>query len=242
MRVKKELIYTFPAAHQATLAEVGGKGLSLIEGSRVGFPVPPGFILSVDFFEPWIHELKSTKAWSHFLHGSDAELLELCTSLKRVASGLAFTEEQDRALKEAMRDDDRKGLFAVRSSSPDEDLEGTSFAGGYETVLGAAWRNIRAAVTQAFASCLDYRVVVYKRQTGFAIDDPRIAVIVQRQIASDVAGVGFSLDPVVNDYDEAVFTANWGLGETVVQGIATPDTFTVDKVTLVIKRRILGAK
>jgi hypothetical protein len=44
MRVKKELIYTFPAAHQATLAEVGGKGLSLIEGSRVGFPVPPGFI------------------------------------------------------------------------------------------------------------------------------------------------------------------------------------------------------
>jgi phosphoenolpyruvate synthase/pyruvate phosphate dikinase len=107
--------------------------------------------------------LKSTKEWSHFLDGSDAQLPELCTSLKRVASGLAFTEEQDRALKEAMRDDDRKGLFAVRSSSPDEDLEGTSFAGGYETVLGAAWGNILAAVTQAFASCLDYRVVVYKR-------------------------------------------------------------------------------
>jgi len=113
MRVKKELIYTFPASHEATLAEVGGKGLSLIEGSRVGFPVPPGFILSVDFFEPWIHELKSTKEWSHFLDGSDAELPELCTSLKRVASGLAFTEEQDRALKEAVRDDDRKGLFAA---------------------------------------------------------------------------------------------------------------------------------
>jgi hypothetical protein len=46
MRVKKDLIYTFPASHEATLAEVGGKGLSLIEGSRVGFPVPPGFILS----------------------------------------------------------------------------------------------------------------------------------------------------------------------------------------------------
>jgi hypothetical protein len=84
------------------------------KGAGLGFRCRPA--LFVDFFEPWIHELKSTKAWSHFLHGSDAELLELCTSLKRVASGLAFTEEQDRALKEAMRDDDRKSLFAVRSS------------------------------------------------------------------------------------------------------------------------------
>lgn len=237
-----KLVYAFPSSREVAISEVGGKGLSLIEGSRAGFPVPPGFILSVDFFESWIHELKSTKEWSHFLDGSDSELPELCAALKRLASGLAFTAEQDRALDEALRAADQGSLFAVRSSSPYEDLEGTSFAGGYETILGVTAENIPAAIAQAFASCLDYRVVVYKRENGFAADDPRIAVIVERQIASDVAGVGFSLDPVVNDYDEAVFTANWGLGETVVQGVATPDTFTVDKVKLKIERRILGAK
>jgi hypothetical protein len=69
------------------------------------------------------------------------------------------------------------------------------------------------------------------RAHGFDATDPKIAVIVQEQIASEISGVGFSLNPVTNNYDEAVFNANWGLGETVVSGVVTPDSFTVDKLT-----------
>ena len=130
----------------------------------------------------------------------------------------------------------------MRSSSPDEDLENASFAGGYVTVLGVSLDEIEDAVRECFISCLDERVVLYKAQQGIDVHDPRIAVLVQRQIESDVSGVGFSLNPVTNDYDEAVIDANFGLGETVVSGEVTPDHFVVDKPGRNILERHLGSK
>jgi phosphohistidine swiveling domain-containing protein len=155
---------------------------------------------------------------------------------------LAFTKEQKHDLAAALEKFPPDTLFAIRSSSPEEDLEGSSFAGGYETVLGVTHTAIHDAIRKAFASCLDYRVAVYKKENGFKITDPKIAVIVQEQIASEIAGVGFSLNPVTNNYDEAVFNANWGLGETVVSGTATPDTFIVNKDSLEIKSVEVGGK
>jgi len=74
------------------------------------------------------------------------------------------------------------------------------------------------------------------------MDDPKIAVIVQVQIPSDTAGVAFSLNPVNNCYDEAVINANFGLGETVVSGSVSPDTFIVDKVSGKILEKKAGRK
>ena len=67
---------------------------------------------------------------------------------------------------------------------------------------------------------------------------PRIAVVVQQQIDGEVAGVGFSLNPLANDYDEAVIDANWGLGESVVAGLVSPDHFIVDKVSRQVGRSL----
>jgi phosphohistidine swiveling domain-containing protein len=235
-------IVIFPGTSSATLAEVGGKGLSLMQGSQAGLPVPPGFILPVSFFRSWFQHLQATKAWSEFLQPHTYDLEQACQALKQHALRLALTKQQEQELSEALQKYDKETLFAVRSSSPEEDLEGASFAGGYETILGVTTQTIEHAIKQAFASCLDYRVTVYKQEHGFAMTDPKIAVIVQEQIPSDIAGVGFSLNPVTNNFDEAVFTANWGLGETVVQGIATPDTYTVDKIAMHITHKQLGTK
>jgi pyruvate,water dikinase len=133
-------------------------------------------------------------------------------------------------------------MFAVRSSSPDEDLAGASFAGGYETFLGVTRETLLEAVQGAFASAFDERVFVYKQQQGFAVEQPRIAVVVQLQVASDIAGVGFTLNPINNDYDEAVIDANWGLGESVVSGMVTSDNFVVNKVSKTIIEKTLGSK
>jgi phosphohistidine swiveling domain-containing protein len=235
-------VFAFPSPDAATLEQVGGKGLSLMISSKEGLPVPPGFILSVAFFTPWFSQLKATQAWTNFLKAEKDALEKACNVLKHNALQYTFTKEQKQELAENLQQYDHEVLFAVRSSSPEEDLEGASFAGGYETILGVTTKNIEAAIKKAFISCLDYRVAVYKRENGFDVTDPKIAIIVQEQIASDVAGVGFSLNPVTNNYDEAIFNANWGLGETVVAGIATPDTFTVDKVLLKIKDKTLGTK
>ncbi len=239
---EQTVIYSFPGADSPPLAEVGGKGLSLMLGSRAGLPVPPGFILSVDFFSPWLQELAATPAWVSFIKATDAELEKACTALKQTALRFSFTARQDQELKQAWGKYSPQALFAVRSSSPEEDLEGASFAGGYETVLGVSTPNLTGAIQRAFASCLDYRVVMYKRQNGLNITNPKIAVIIQEQIASEIAGVGFSLDPVTNNFDDAVFTANWGLGETVVAGTISPDVYIVNKVLFQIKNRTLGKK
>jgi pyruvate,water dikinase len=211
-------------------------------GSREGFPVPPGFILSVIFFTEWMTQLKASGAWTAFLKAEKDDLEKACDVLKAEALRFAFTDGQQQALSENLSSHSSEYLFAVRSSSPEEDLEGSSFAGGYETVLGVTVAKIEEAIKKAFVSCLDYRVAVYKQANGFDVADPKIAVIVQQQIASDVAGVGFSLNPVTNNYDEAVINANWGLGETVVAGTATPDTFVIDKISLKIKNKVRGEK
>ncbi len=249
--MKTALIYAFPGSHAVDFAEVGGKGLSLMQGSKAKLPVPPGFILTVKFFDPWMKHLHRTALWKSFLKADETELPKICAELKKDAGKLVFTEGQkklvDAALKKFWRDEKHHvagptALFAVRSSSPEEDMEGSSFAGGYETVLGVPPGQLEAAVRKAFISCLDYRVFVYKKENGFEAHDPKIAVVVQRQIASETAGVAFSLNPVTNNFDEAVINANFGLGETVVSGVMTPDTYTVDEVTLKISGRLIGSK
>jgi len=80
----------------------------------------------------------------------------------------------------------------------------------------------------------DVRVMAYKAQNGMPLEGSRISVIVQRQIASDVSGVGFSLNPLNNCYDEVVIDASFGLGEAIVSGIVTPDHYVVEKVTMEI--------
>ncbi len=235
-------IYRFPGSSAAQLREVGGKALSLIKMSNAGLPVPPGFVLAVWFFEPWIDILEASEEWSAFRRASDHELKACCDRLKERASNLSFDAGQAECVLRAMRYFAKGTLFAVRSSSPQEDLQGSSFAGGYETVLGVTRKMMEEAVRRAFVSCFDYRVAIYKKEHGLDFREPRIAVVVQAQIASDVAGVGFSLNPVTNSYDDLVINSNWGLGETVVAGMATPDTFIVDKVTMTLVSRAIGGK
>ena len=133
-------------------------------------------------------------------------------------------------------------IFAVRSSSPEEDLEGASFAGGYETILGVPVAGIEEALHHSFASCFDERVFLYKVEHGFPTHEPRIAIIVQQQVNAESAGVAFSLNPINNCFDEVVINANFGLGESAVAWQVTPDTFIVDKVNHAILETKIGSK
>ncbi len=135
--------------------------------------------------------------------------IENCNTVKELAENLTFTSEQKDLFDKAMNKLKGK-TFAVRSSSPEEDLEGTSFAGMYETYLGTKRDQLTQTIAKAFASCFDFRVMEYKKQNGMDLEGTSIAVVIQRQIASDVSGVGFSLNPLNNCYDEVVINASFG--------------------------------
>jgi pyruvate,water dikinase len=239
------LAHSFSTDKTPELAQVGGKAMSLIFMTQHGLPVPPGFVLTVAFFEPWLEHIKQTPEWAQALSGSPQDLKQNTTVVKALCHSLELDDTRRKALAEALetlKTDGQTLLVAVRSSSPEEDLEELSFAGGYETTLGVTEETLQEALRRSFASCFDERVFRYKEEHRIPVDQPRIAVIVQRQIAADTAGVAFSLNPINNCYDEAVINANFGLGESVVSGMVSPDSFTVDKVSRTILERKTGKK
>jgi len=224
------------------LSEVGGKAASLIRLRQGGFKVPDGVVLTTAFFAPWIQQIEASETWGTVLatiHQSRARLPNLeqrerleraCEKVKRFAAGLSFDAAQRTVLDE-LRTELDEGTFAIRSSSPEEDLAGASFAGLYETVLNVPPDGIDDAVRTCFQSCLDARVLLYKREMDFDNLSPAIAVVIQRQLESAISGVVFSLNPLTNDFDEALINASWGLGEALVSGKITPDTVVVNKVS-----------
>jgi pyruvate,water dikinase len=236
--------YTFKDSTLPAVELAGGKGLSLIYSNKKGFNVPSAVVLSTEFFQLWMDLLKSTSEWKAFAQDKDDGMVAAAKAVKHSSQTLAFTEDQQQTLVEVRQHLQAEGitLMAVRSSSPEEDLEGASFAGIYETVLGVTDDDLEAAIKTCFASALDERVVAYKQKSSFNHLDPKIAVIIQKQIASEVSGVAFSLNPLSNSYDQCVINANFGLGETVVDGTITPDHAIVDKVTNTILEKTPGKK
>jgi len=232
------MIYSFNEKYVPKLNEVGGKAKALIETSGAGFPVPEGLALSVQFFKPWLDEVKSSDEWKAVLANTTKEA---CDVVKSKAANMTFTAEQKKAF-EVSAGELAGEVFAVRSSSPEEDLEGTSFAGMYETSLGVLREGLEKAVAHAFSSSFDFRVMTYKRQNNISLESTCIAVVVQRQIASDVSGVGFSLNPLNNAFDEVFINASFGLGEAIVSGIVTPDRYIVDSVKSEIIDKKIGEK
>jgi len=240
-----QTIYSFNEREQPQVDQVGGKALALMQMTTAGMPVPPGFVLTVEFFEQWLDSLTTSPAWAEITNADADGMGHSAKALQGLCRNLQFTEQQKSELEnalETLRESNPGHLLAVRSSSPEEDMEGASFAGGYETTLGVTMDVIEAAILHSFTSSFDERVFLYKREHGFKLDQSRIAVVVQQQVDADAAGVAFSLNPLNNCYDETVINANHGLGESVVSGIADPDVFVVDKVKHEIIETRIGGK
>ncbi len=117
-------------------------------------------------------------------------------------------------------------VFAVRSSSPAEDLATTSFAGQYNTFLNVALPDVPARVADCCASAASRRTLAYRQERGLAAQSPQMAVLVQIMIPCQVAAVAFSRDPLSGE-KSIVIEAAAGLGKQVVGGTTTPHRYTI---------------
>lgn len=137
---------------------------------------------------------------------------------------------------------DDEVAVAVRSSGIDEDAAASSFAGQHDTILDVRGaRAVTAAVLAVRESAWSERVRAYRAGQGI-IGDARIAVLVQQLVAADVSIVAFSVDPVRGDRDRIVVNASWGLGESIVSGSVTPDTYVIRRSDRTISERSIGSK
>ncbi len=132
-------------------------------------------------------------------------------------------------------------VVAVRSSAVDEDGAGASFAGIYITCLNVRGAEaVLRAIARCWASAADPRVSAYRENRG--LGPAGVGVLVQELVVADAAAVAFSKNPTTGAAGEILLNANWGLGESVVSGLATPDTWVLRRSDLSTLRFHLGAK
>jgi rifampicin phosphotransferase len=198
----------------------GGKAANLGELLRAGFPVPPGFVLTTTAYDRVVSSNDLQQDIDNALHLGSA-------AVRAGFEQATIPQDVERAILEAYRRMG-DGPVAVRSSATAEDLPEAAFAGQQETFLGVSGeRALLDAIRRCWASLWSERAIAYREQHGLARAPVKLAVIVQRMVAADVAGVMFTANPVTGARDETIVEASAGLGEALVGGLVTPDHFVL---------------
>ncbi len=221
----------------------GGKGANLGEMIGAGFPVPPGFVVTSAAYLSAIDQAGvRDELMALERRAGDAgpdELEAIGSKARSILDAVPLPSEVRRAASDAYRAMG-EGFVAVRSSATAEDTAGTSFAGMNETFTNVTGVDeLLDHVKQCWTSLYGDRVIAYRAEQRL-VDEPVIAVVVQRMIASDRSGVMFTVDPASRD--QLVIEGAFGLGEVVVSGRVEPDSYLIDRDSLAIRQIRIGHK
>ncbi|XP_071037422.1 rifampicin phosphotransferase isoform X4 [Parasteatoda tepidariorum] len=234
----------------------GGKGSSLgklteLSKKMKNFIVPEGVVVTTAAYELFITKevLQDIENLERVLYGNvPGDVKEIC---KRVMEKVSKSSIPDKVLQSIVNTlqkifpDQDVLKFAVRSSATGEDSEGMSAAGQMDTFLGVSGLSkILTAVKKCWASQFSFTAVQYKRQNGQIINSP-MAVVIQKMVPCDVAGVLFTCNPMTGNPTVITITANYGLGESVVSASEEPDTIEIKRNPndqLFIMNKVIGAK
>jgi rifampicin phosphotransferase len=223
------------------VALVGGKGAHLGGLSRIeGIRVPAGFCVTTDAFRRIMAEAPSIDDrldQVSRLNPDDREAIHtLCAEIRRTIDGIAIPGDLAAAITRALAQFGEQAAYAVRSSATAEDLPTASFAGQQDTYLNVVGpAAVLQHVVRCWASLFTERAVTYRLRNGFDHRKVHMAVVVQRMVVPDAAGILFTADPVTGDRNVATVDASFGLGEALVSGLVNPDVFTVRDGKVVAK-------
>ncbi len=227
----------------------GGKGANLGEMYRFRLPVPPAFVVTTKANELFAKSHGLERRIQEILEGIDVDDLD---SLDKKAAQIRRMIERSRippqvAVQIGLAYDElcrltktRKLSVAVRSSATMEDLREASFAGQQTTILNVKGKKeVLSSVLKCWASVYTARGIFYRTKKGFGSHTIFTAVVIQRLVMSEKAGVGFTLHPLTGDTGVVVVEGSLGQGEDVVSGRLTPDTYVMDKKTgKILERKI----
>lgn len=214
------------------VGEAGGKGASLGEMTQAGIPVPPGFVVLAPAFDRF---LKETDLAQEVETQLDKVNYDDVASVERASAAIHDLIHDARFpidLEEViLKDFDELGseFVAVRSSATAEDSSVASWAGELESYLNTTRENLLGNVKKCWASLFTPRAIVYRNEKGLRNTHVSVAVVVQKMVQSEVAGITFTVHPVTEDRNQMIIEACWGLGEMIVGGQVTPDSYVIDK-------------
>lgn len=236
------------ASGAATLPLVGGKGANLARLARAGYPVPDGFLITTQAYQTFVEHNGLAEPILAALSAGVLETPDGCEAISqqiraRFSQGCLPAELRDALLDAYAALADFSVPVAVRSSATAEDLPEMSFAGQQDTYLNViGGDSLLSAVIACWSSLWTGRAISYRERNHVAHADVSLAVVVQRMVESQAAGVLFTANPLNGLRSETVIDATLGLGEALVAGQVDPDHYVVNTRTGQIASRTLGAK
>ncbi|MBI2144334.1 phosphoenolpyruvate synthase, partial [Candidatus Woesearchaeota archaeon] len=193
----------------------GGKGAQLGELKKSGFNVPEGFVITTEFYKMFVEKTGLSKAIQEILSNLDAGnnngFEEASKSIHSLIISTDLPEDAENGIINAYKK--LNALVAVRSSATAEDQKEASFAGQMATFLNVTESSLIESVKKCIASLFTPRAICYRKQKKIGYMNVSMAVVVQKMVNSERAGVAFSLNPVSNNAKEIVIEAASGLGE-----------------------------
>ncbi len=249
----------FSELSRENAAIAGGKGASLGEMTNAGVPVPPGFVVLADAFEKFLDETNLNTEIDAILHTVKTdEMRSVEHASERIQKLILeaqmpedIASEINSAYKNLFAEparnasaSDAGGYVAVRSSATAEDSNSAAWAGQLDTYLNTTRETLLANVQRCWASLFTSRAIFYRfeqlgkssqqtgadnTQTHADIEKISVAVVAQKMIQSEISGIAFSVHPVTEDRNQLIIEAGYGLGEAIVSGQITPDSYVVEK-------------
>ncbi|WP_376794889.1 PEP/pyruvate-binding domain-containing protein [Thermogemmatispora sp.] len=227
---QQQAILWFDEAACSDVHQAGGKGASLAAMTARGLPVPPGFVIPAFVLEQAVDRERLLALVLEQRH-AEAQALVRQAEPPREAIVAAY---------ERLAPD--HGRVAVRSSACAEDSEAASYAGQQETYLNVSGPDeVCRRVVDCWASFFSERALFYRARKG-SLHDLRMAVVVQKMLQPEKAGVLFTVDPVNRRRDRLIIEAVFGLGEQIVSGEVTPDHYVVDRAGNVKREQIVAQR
>ncbi|MDQ3834891.1 MAG: phosphoenolpyruvate synthase, partial [Actinomycetota bacterium] len=207
------------------LALAGGKGTNLGELVRLGFPVPDGFVVTTAAYDGFVAHNRLGETITRALREPQDNGATIRAAFERAP----IPPEIERNILAAYREHG-EGPVAVRSSATAEDLPEAAFAGQQDTFLNISDEQaLLDSVRRCWASLWTDRAIAYRERQRIDQRTVKLAIVVQRMVFAEIAGVLFTANPVTGARDEVVIDASPGLGEAVVSGLVTPDHFVLRK-------------
>lgn len=228
---------------------VGGKGANLGELTSAAFPVPNAFVLTTVAYDYFLTESGiSDRIEEELLNIDRTSDQSLIDASLRIRELFETYEIPDDLKKEVVSNYNmlfikgKAGFVAVRSSATAEDLPDASFAGQQETFLNVRGEeDLFDKIRKCWSSLFTARAIAYREKQGFAHDDVKLAVVVQRMVDSEFSGIMFTVDPH-SGAKSIIVEAGYGLGEAIVGGEVTPDTYVVDKAKMSISKKRISTQ
>ncbi|MBN1325653.1 hypothetical protein JW977_01575 [Candidatus Falkowbacteria bacterium] len=210
----------------------GGKGASLGEMTQTGILVPSGFVITAKAFNQFLAETDLRQEIEAQLNKIDYKNIDSVDQASKTIFDLIHDAKFPKDLEKEILNEFKKlnvDLVAVRSSATAEDSSTASWAGELESYLNTDENHLLGNVKKCWASLFTPRAIVYRMEKGMRKTKVSVAVVIQAMIQSDVSGICFTVHPVTKDKNQMIIEAGYGLGEAIVSGSITPDSYVIHK-------------